>query len=87
MSDQVVPQALTETAQQKLLQMISRIEKLEEEKSHIADDIKESYSEAKTLGFDTKIMRKVISLRKIERSKREEQEQILDLYMLALGEV
>ena len=85
--ENAAPQALTQTAQDKLRQMVARIEKLEEEKKHIADDIKESYAEAKTLGFDSKVLRKVVSLRKVERSKREEQEQILDLYMMALGEI
>lgn len=85
--ESAAPQALTQTAQEKLRQMVARIEKLEEEKKHIADDIKESYAEAKSLGFDTKVLRKVISLRKQDRAQREEQEQVLDLYMMALGEI
>jgi len=81
------PQALTSTAQEKLRQLVARIEKLEEEKKSIADDIKETYGEAKSMGYDTKVLRKVIRLRKQDRQEREEQEQIMDLYLLALGEI
>ncbi len=66
---------------------IERIERLEEEKRAIADDIKEVYAEAKGNGFDAKIMRKVVSLRRMDRDKRVEEETILDLYLSALGEV
>ena len=65
---------------------LERIERLEEEKRAIADDIKEVYAEAKGTGFDTKIMRKIISLRRQDRDKRREEEEILDLYLSALGE-
>ncbi len=65
---------------------IERIERLEEEKKAIADDIKEVYAEAKGNGFDVKVMRKVISLRKMDRDKRIEEETILDLYLAALGD-
>jgi uncharacterized protein (UPF0335 family) len=65
---------------------IERIERLEEEKKAIADDIKEVYAEAKGNGFDVKVMRKVISLRKMDRDKRIEEETILDLYLTALGD-
>ncbi|MES1201231.1 MAG: DUF2312 domain-containing protein [Pseudomonadota bacterium] len=81
------PQALTQSAQEKLRQLVARIEKLEEEKKSIADDIKETYGEAKGMGYDTKVLRKVVRLRKQTRAEREEQEQILDLYLLALGEI
>lgn len=81
------PQALTQTAQEKLRQMVARIEKLEEEKKSIADDIKESYAEAKTLGFDSKVLRMVVRIRKQDRQEREEQEQVLGLYLHALGEI
>ena len=83
----VAPQALTTTAQEKLRQMVARIEKLEEEKKSIADDIKETYGEAKGMGFDTKVLRQVVRYRKQDRTEREEQEQIRDLYLHALGEV
>jgi uncharacterized protein (UPF0335 family) len=64
---------------------IERIEKLEEEKRAIADDIKEVYAEAKGNGFDPKIMRKIVSMRRQDLEKRKEEETILDLYLNALG--
>jgi len=64
---------------------IERIEKLEEEKRAIADDIKDVYGEAKGSGFDPKIMRKIVSLRRQEKGKREEEAEILELYLEALG--
>lgn len=66
---------------------IERIEKLEEEKQTIADDIKDVYAEAKANGYDTKIMRTVVRLRKQDSAERQEQEALLDLYMHALGMV
>jgi len=68
-----------------LKQTIDRIERLEEEKKALAADIKDVYSQAKSQGFDTKIIRKIVSLRKIEASEREEAEQLLELYMAAIG--
>jgi uncharacterized protein (UPF0335 family) len=68
-----------------LRSFIERIEKLEEEKKVIAEDIKEVYSEAKGTGFDAKIIRKIVSMRKMDREKRREEEEILDLYLTALG--
>jgi uncharacterized protein (UPF0335 family) len=64
---------------------VERIERLEEEKKALADDIKDVYSEAKGNGFDVKIMRKIVSIRKQDREKRREEEEILDLYLAALG--
>lgn len=64
---------------------IERIERLEEEKSAIAGDIKEVYAEAKGNGFDTKVLRKVIALRKQDQNERMEMQALLDLYMEALG--
>ena len=64
---------------------IERIEKLEEEKKAIADDIKDVYGEAKGTGYDIKVMRKIVSIRRQDRDKRREEEEILDLYMSALG--
>jgi len=64
---------------------IERIERLEEEKRAIADDIKDVYAEAKGNGFDAKIMRKIVSLRRQDIEKRKEEETILDLYLNALG--
>ncbi len=65
--------------------LIERIERLEEEKSGIADDIKEVYGEGKSAGFDPKIMRQVVRLRKLATDQRREQEELLDLYMSAIG--
>jgi uncharacterized protein (UPF0335 family) len=64
---------------------IERIERLEEEKKALSDDIKDVYAEAKGNGFDAKIMRKIVSIRKQDREKRLEEETILDLYLAALG--
>lgn len=69
-----------------LKQFIERIERLEEEKAGIAADIKEVYAEAKGRGYDTKVLRKVISLRKKDPQERREEEELLDLYLSALGE-
>lgn len=64
---------------------IERVERLEEEKKTIADDIKDVYGEAKAMGYDTKIMKKVIALRKKDDQERMEEELILDTYLAALG--
>ncbi len=64
---------------------IERIERLEEEKKAIADDVKDVYAEAKGNGFDVKIIRKIVSIRKQDRDKRIEEETILELYLAALG--
>ena len=72
-------------AKEHLRSFIERIERLEEEKKALSDDIKEVYSEAKGTGFDTKIMRQVVKLRKMESADRQEQEAVLDLYLSALG--
>lgn len=68
-----------------LNQLVARIERLEEEKQGLADDIKEVYAEAKAHGFDTVILRRVIKLRKMDKADLAEQESILDVYMNALG--
>ncbi len=75
----------TSFAQGQLRSIVERIERLEEEKKTIAGDIKEVYAEAKGNGFDTKILRKVVSLRRKEATEREEEQSMLDLYMAALG--
>ena len=72
-------------ARDQLRAFIERIERLEEEKKTIADDIKDDYAEAKGTGFDTKILKKVIAIRKQDHDERLEQEAILDTYLLALG--
>ncbi len=66
---------------------IERIERLEEEKRGIADDIKEVFAEAKAFGYDTKIMRKVVSMRRMDRQKRIEEEQLLEVYLKQLGDL
>lgn len=70
---------------QRLKSFIERVERLEEEKSAIAEDIKEVMGEAKASGFDVKIMRRVIKLRKMEIQKRREEDEILELYKAAIG--
>lgn len=72
-------------AQDQLRSIVARIERLEEEKSVLAIDIKEVYAEAKGNGFDIKILRKIVRLKKQEQSERLEEQEILDLYMHALG--
>ena len=74
-------------ARDQLRAFVERIERLEEEKKTIADDIKEVYGEAKSMGYDTKVLRKVISIRKLDQSERLEQEAVLDTYLHALGMV
>jgi uncharacterized protein (UPF0335 family) len=68
-----------------LKQFIERIERLEQEKVSLLTDIREIYAEAKSSGFDGKIMRQIIKIRKMDRSELEEQESLLDLYKQALG--
>jgi uncharacterized protein (UPF0335 family) len=64
---------------------IERIERLEEEKKGIGDDVKDVYAEAKATGFDTKTMRKIVGLRKMEKHARDEQDALLETYRNALG--
>ncbi len=75
----------TSVARDQLRTIVERIERLEEEKKAIADDIKEVFAEAKGNGFDVKTLRTIVRMRKIEATEREEQEAMLDLYMSALG--
>ncbi len=75
----------TSVARDQLRTIVERIERLEEEKKAIADDIKDVYAEAKANGYDVKTLRKVVGLRKVETTERQEQEAMLDLYMSALG--
>ncbi|MCL4168394.1 UNVERIFIED_CONTAM: hypothetical protein GTU68_061055 [Idotea baltica] len=72
-------------AADQLRAFVERIERLEEEKKVISDDIKDVYAEAKGNGYDVKILRKVVSLRKKQPHEREEEEAVLDLYLHALG--
>jgi uncharacterized protein (UPF0335 family) len=75
----------TRFAKDQLKAIIERVERLEEEKKAIADDIRDVYAEAKGNGFDTKALRTVVRLRKQDKQEREEQEAILDTYLQALG--
>jgi len=72
-------------AGKRLISVIERVERLEEEKSALAEDIKDILGEAKATGFDVKIIRKIIRLRKMETEKRREEEELLDLYKSAIG--
>ncbi|MCB1476602.1 MAG: DUF2312 domain-containing protein [Rhodobiaceae bacterium] len=72
-------------AKDQLRAFVERIERLDEEKKAIADDIKDVYGEAKAMGYDTKVLRQLIRLRKQEPHERQEQQAILDVYMNALG--
>jgi uncharacterized protein (UPF0335 family) len=74
------------TAQGKLKSLVERIERLEEDKATVANDLKEVYAEAKGEGFDTKILRKVVRLRKADLAKRQEEEALIELYLSAVGE-
>jgi uncharacterized protein (UPF0335 family) len=76
---------LSATAQGKLKSIIERIERLEEDKKAVANDLKEVYAEAKGDGFDTKILRKVVRLRAQDSAKRQEEEALIDLYVSAIG--
>ncbi|MFN7662965.1 MAG: DUF2312 domain-containing protein [Alphaproteobacteria bacterium] len=70
---------------EQLRSIIERIERLEQEKAAIAEDIKEVYAEARGNGYDTKTLRTIVKLRKMDLDDRQEQEQMLDLYLNALG--
>lgn len=70
---------------ERLIQLLERVERMEEEKAGLADDIRDVYAEAKSAGYETKIMRQIVKLRKMDRQKRQEQEEMLDLYKSAIG--
>lgn len=72
-------------AKEHLRSFVERVERLNEEREALSSDIREVYSEAKGQGFDTKIMRMVVKLRKLDTADRQEQDAILDLYLGALG--
>lgn len=72
-------------ARDQLRGLVERIERLEEEKKVIADDIKDVYGEAKANGYDVKVLRKVVAIRKQDQNERLEQEAVLDTYLHALG--
>ena len=76
---------ITQSKDDRLKSLIERVERLEEEKNNLLADIKEVFSEAKGLGYDPKIMRKVLIIRKMDIDERLEQEALLDTYRTALG--
>ncbi len=76
---------MAETTDDRLRLLIERVERLEEEKKGIADDIRDTYAEAKAVGYDAKIMRQIVRLRKMKPDDRVEMEAILDTYKAALG--
>ena len=86
MADEITETSQTVAAGQ-LRAFIERIERLEEDKKTVADDIKEVYAEMKGTGFDTKAVRTIVRLRKKDQAERQEEESILDLYKAALGMV
>jgi uncharacterized protein (UPF0335 family) len=81
------PDVLTATAAGRLTSIIERLERLGEERLAAVADMKEVFAEAKGEGYDVKVLRKVLRIRKQDRAKRQEEEAILDLYLVALGEV
>lgn len=76
---------LQDTAQRQLRQIVEQIERLEEDKKSIAEDIRDKYAEARAVGFDVKALRQVIALRKKSKTDRDEEQSILEVYMHALG--
>lgn len=78
---------LGQATREKLKQFIARIERLEAEKTELAADIREVYAEVKTFGLDTKVVRKVISVRKLDDAERAEQEALLDMYMEVVADL
>ena len=79
------PDVMTAAAQGRLKTIIERVERLEEDKAAVSEDLKGVYAEAKGEGFDVKILRKVIRLRKMDKVKRDEEEALIDLYLSAIG--
>ena len=75
----------TSVARDQLRSIVERVERLEDEKKAIADDIRDVFAEAKANGFDVKTLRTVVRMRKLEAAERQEQEAMLDLYLSALG--
>lgn len=76
---------LQAAAQNQLRQFIEQIERLEEEKKALSADIRDKFAEAKAVGFDVKVMRQVLRLRKKSKTERQEEESVLDVYLHALG--
>lgn len=81
LSDSERSESMGQATKEKLRQYVARIERLEAEKAELAADVREVYAEVKTFGFDPKILRKVISMRKKDADERAEEEAMLDLYL------
>lgn len=79
------PEAVDKATASRLKSIIERVERLEEEKKALGEDIKEVYGEAKATGFDVKVIRQIVRLRKIELDKRREAEMLLETYKAAIG--
>lgn len=84
-SDAAVERAMSTSTDNQLRLFIERIERLEEEKKGMADDIRDTYNEAKSQGYDPKMMRRIVALRKMNPEDRREMEAIMDVYKAALG--
>lgn len=78
---------LTDSVQQQLRQFIDQLERLDEEKKAISDDIRDKFQESKAIGFDPRIMKQILKLRRKNRDERQEEEALLDTYKHALGMV
>jgi hypothetical protein len=76
---------MSDVNKDQLLGYIDRIERMDEDKRAISEDIKEIYTEVKSAGYDTKIVRKIISIRRKTKEQRQEEETLLDLYMQSIG--
>lgn len=81
------PDVLTSAAQGRLRTLVERLECLEEDRLAVMGDLKEVFAEAKGEGYDSKILRKVLRIRKQDKARRQEEEAILDLYLSALGDI
>lgn len=87
MSDSDRADQLGQATREKLRQFVARIERLEAEKAELASDIREVYAEVKTFGLDTKVMRKLVALRKQDANERAELQALLDIYQEATADV
>lgn len=79
--------ALTIAAKDKLKAMVAKIERVEEERREMGVELRDIYAEAKSMGYDVKALKSTVSIRRKDRQEREEQQAVLDVYLLALGEI
>lgn len=84
-SDEAVARAMTTSTDDQLRLLIERIERLEGEKKGVGDDIRDTYNEGKSVGYDPKMMRRIVALRKMNPEDRREMEAIMEVYKAALG--